>query len=818
MITSEYRFSMASVSAQAGGTLPAAAALPLDEDQLSRFRARQIHTVLQLAPLTTLINLVNAAVVGVLFQAVVNAWLLAAWGLLLATLLGLALRGWLRSRVGGAPARCSPRAEDRAVRHAALLSLLWGSMPAVVLPLASPAEQGLIGCISVGMICAGGFALSSIPRAGTVFPLLVGVGTAVGVLRCGDLPAGLLLFMLGLYVATVVLSVRWTAASFLARLVAEGAAERQRDLVGLLLHDFEEHASDALWETDADGRLSHVSPRLSAMLGRPSEQLIGRPAGEVFQISPEMADDRVELNDDAASHSLQRRLSQQQPFHDQVYLFRTVDSGGLEQSGWVQLAAKPLLDTKARHVGWRGVASNVTREHEAQLHITKLAFRDMVTGLHNRYSFQIRLGQIVEQASAAQPGAGRSCALVCMDLDGFKTVNDALGHDIGDGLLRSVAERLSALLLPQDLFARLGGDEFGFIFDGVSTADEAGARAAQLLDALRTPLEVCGASVPIGASLGIAMVPQDGTSAEVVLKSADLALYAAKAGGRGQYRFFLPQMGARVLHRLSIERALREALQGDQLSLVYQPQLDLFTGELLGFEALLRWNHPDLGQVSPADFVPVAEDAGLIGQIGDWVLHRACLDACTWSRPLRVAVNLSPLQIMAQDLIGAVRDALQRSGLSPRRLEVEVTESVLLNETSTALSQLHALHQLGACIALDDFGTGYSSMAYLRRFPFDKLKIDRAFVRELVSGQDARAIVKAMLDVAAALRMETVAEGVETLEELHALHALGCKAIQGFFLARPMASTAVADFLDRWESHPTRLAVIDHNEQLIVPG
>lgn len=781
-------------------------AAPVDEAQLGRFRARQLQTVLQLTPLTALTNVFNAAVLSYLYWDSARSAFLSLWTLAVFAVLCAGVRAWWRTRQGCAPTSVSARAERRAVLHAAVLSSLWALVPAVLLPQSNSWQQGLVGCITVGMICAGGFALASIPRAGGVFTLIVGLGGIVGVWRT-DLPSpGLVTLLLLIYMGVVIMSVRSMASSFNARLLAEAAAERQRDLVGLLLHDFEAHASDALWEADDLGCLRHASPRLAEMLGRPSESLAGRRLTDLFDANTENSLEWTALDMSMTSESLSLSMAMGQPFHGLVVPFRN----GPERSGWIQLAATPLTDAKSRLIGWRGVASNVTREREAAQRVTMLAFKDAVTGLHNRHSFQIRLGQMVASES---PGV-----VMCMDLDGFKTVNDALGHDIGDELLKGVAQRVSEVLRPQDMLARIGGDEFGLIFDGIQSPDEAAQIAARILASLRVPCEVGGVTVPIGASLGIVLTPRDGRESEVIMKHADLALYAAKEGGRGQYRFFLPQMGARVLRRLSIERALRDALKRDELSLDFQPQLDLKTADIVGFEALLRWHHPDLGQVSPADFVPVAEDAGLIGDIGRWVVEHACVQAQSWPRHLRVAVNLSPLQIMSQDLQGVISTALVKSGLSPQRLEFEVTESVLLNETQATLSQLHAMHEMGARIALDDFGTGYSSMAYLRRFPFDKLKIDRSFVREMVTGQEPRAIVRAMLDVAVALRMDTVAEGVETLAEIHALHDLGCKAVQGYFVARPMPAAAVKAFLLGWDAHPTREAIQRYNDELVILG
>jgi len=785
---------------------PGDVAAPVDEAQLGRFRARQLQTILQLTPLTALTNAFNAGVLGYLFWGSESAWFLSLWALAVLGVIGMGVRAWWRTRQGRAPASVSRRAERRAVGHATVLSALWALVPAVLLPVSNSWQQGLVGCITVGMICAGGFALASIPRAGCVFTVVVGLGGVIGVWR-SDLPGpGLVTSLLTIYVAVVIMSVRSTAASFNARLLAEAAAERQRDLVGLLLHDFEAHASDALWEADERGQLLHASPRLADMLGRAPQDLIGLRLTDLFEANTDTGLEWTALDLSMTGESLSLSMAMGQPFHGLVVPFKT----GHDRSGWVQLAATPLTDAKDRLIGWRGVASNVTREREAAQRVTLLAFKDAVTGLHNRHSFQIRLGQMV--ASEA-PGV-----VMCMDLDGFKTVNDALGHDIGDELLKGVAQRVSEVLRPQDMLARIGGDEFGLIFDGIQSPDEAAQIASRILASLRVPCEVGGATVPIGASLGIVLTPRDGRESDVIMKHADLALYAAKEGGRAQYRFFLPQMGSRVLRRLSIERALRDALKRDELSLDFQPQLDLKTANIVGFEALLRWHHPDLGQVSPADFVPVAEDAGLIGDIGRWVVERACAQAQSWPRSLQVAVNLSPLQIMSQDLQSVISTALLQSGLSPQRLEFEVTESVLLNETQATLAQLHAIHEMGARIALDDFGTGYSSMAYLRRFPFDKLKIDRSFVREMVAGKEARAIVRAMLDVAAALRMDTVAEGVETLAELQALNDLGCNAVQGYFVARPMPAAAVNAFLLGWDQHPTRDAIQRYNDELVILG
>ena len=435
-----------------------------------------------------------------------------------------------------------------------------------------------------------------------------------------------------------------------------------------------------------------------------------------------------------------------------------------------------------------------------------LAHVDAVTGLSNRHHFRLMLDEALTRVS------GHPFAILCLDLDRFKTVNDALGHDVGDMLLTMVGQRLTAVAREGDLVARLGGDEFAMVLRDVADRPTVQRIAPdgcpelildRVLAALCTSVEIEGLTVPMGVSVGIALAPQDGDQPEQLLKNADLALYSAKAGGRGRACFYDAGMSAGVVRRLQLERALRSAITLDQLSVVYQPQVDLNSGALIGFEALVRWKHPELGDVRPDEFIAVAEDAGLINEIGAWVLEQACLEASTWPEHLSVAVNLSAVQVMTQDLPLLVGRVLAVTGLAASRLEVEITESVLLNETEATLAQLHGLNRLGVRIALDDFGTGYSSMAYLRRFPFDKLKIDRCFVKALTTEPDARVIVHAIIDMASGLRMKTLAEGVEREAEMTALREEGCAEVQGYLVSRPLRVDAVLPFVRAWaDAHP----------------
>jgi diguanylate cyclase (GGDEF)-like protein len=427
-----------------------------------------------------------------------------------------------------------------------------------------------------------------------------------------------------------------------------------------------------------------------------------------------------------------------------------------------------------------------------QARLFTLAHIDAVTGLSNRHHFRLMLDEALTRLS------GHPFAILCLDLDRFKTVNDALGHDVGDLLLTLVGQRLTAVSRAGDLVARLGGDEFAMVLMDIADHHEVQRIADRVLATLCTSVDIEGLTVPMGVSVGIALAPKDGDQPEQLLKNADLALYGAKAGGRGRACFYDAGMSAGVVRRLQLERALRSAITLHQLSVVYQPQVDLASRTVTGFEALVRWKHPELGDVRPDEFIAVAEDAGLINEIGAWVLEQACLEASTWPEHLSVAVNLSAVQVMTQDLPLLVGRVLAATGLPATRLEVEITESVLLNETEATLAQLHGLNRLGVRIALDDFGTGYSSMAYLRRFPFDKLKIDRCFVKALTTESDARVIVHAIIDMAAGLHMKTLAEGVEREAEMAALLEEGCAEVQGYLVSRPLRVEAVMPFLRDW--------------------
>ncbi|HEU5275110.1 MAG TPA: EAL domain-containing protein [Xanthobacteraceae bacterium] len=426
----------------------------------------------------------------------------------------------------------------------------------------------------------------------------------------------------------------------------------------------------------------------------------------------------------------------------------------------------------------------------AEALVNHMARHDALTLLPNRVLFRENLKQDIARARRDHP-----LAVLCLDLDNFKAVNDTLGHPIGDALLKMVAERLAGCLETSDMVARLGGDEFAIVQREGSQPVGARVLAQSLIDAIGAPFDVDGHTVVIGTSVGIALAPNDGDGPDEALKNADLALYRAKAEGRGTYRFFEAAMDAEMQARRLLDLDLRAALARDEFELYYQPLVDLQAAELNGFEALLRWKHPVRGMVSPADFIPLAEEIGVITSIGAWVLKQACAEAARWPSHLTIAVNLSPVQFKNRALVLDVIAALGASGLAANRLELEITEAVMLQDTEATLATLRQLKDLGVHISMDDFGTGYSSLSYLRKFPFDKIKIDQSFVRDLESRPESMAIVRAVAGLGSTLGIPTTAEGVETLDQLKAVKAEGCTQVQGFLIGKPQPASQIPALL-----------------------
>ena len=758
----------------------------VDGPQARYFRARQVQALLNLLPLIAVGNAVNTLVMcGVLWDRLPHLWL-TVWGIAVTVALPIAFVWWRQLYTHGHRPVAVFGAGRQIVVQVFVFGAMWTVMPAMVFPHSDPSQALLIGTVVVGMICSGAFMLSPMVPAAWTFVLTLGAGGVVGLLR-SDYATGHSLMLLLLVYSTVMFGVVFAnGRTFMSRLRADSETDRQKQLIDLLLRDFEEHASDWLWEISPSGHLRHVSARLAESFGLPQRQLLQQPFLELLgHMSPP--------DDAAAAQALGRMTScirMGQPFRD---LEMPVTVG--HELRWWSMSAKPLHDDRGRAAGWRGVGSDITQNRQAREELARLANQDALTGLANRHRFSTELGRLGE--SHGQRQDPRPCALLFIDLDNFKNINDTFGHGVGDQLLRRVGVRLATCVADGDLLARLGGDEFALLTWRHAEAHEAAALAERLLLLLSEPYQCDEVRLESRTSIGVALAPRDGRDPQSLLQCADLALYAAKAAGRNTYRFFEVAMAETARSRVRLQQELGHALAAEQFTLHFQPQMKLDTGEVIGFEALVRWQHSERGLIGPGEFIPVAEETGQIVSLGNWVLREACRLATLWPEALRVAVNLSAVQFRSSSLIELVDEALAMSGLPPERLELEITESALIEDHDGAQATLMALRSRGVRVAMDDFGTGYSSLAYLRRFPLDKLKIDGMFVRSLDSDEDAQAVVTAIISLARALHLDTTAEGIETAEQLVMLKALGCDDVQGYLIARPMPSAEVAPYLTR---------------------
>ncbi|HEX4411028.1 MAG TPA: EAL domain-containing protein [Xanthobacteraceae bacterium] len=442
--------------------------------------------------------------------------------------------------------------------------------------------------------------------------------------------------------------------------------------------------------------------------------------------------------------------------------------------------------------GWVETFEDITERRQAEDKIAYMARHDGLTGLPNRAHFREKLESALKKRDDDE-----AIAVLFLDIDRFKIVNDTLGHHYGDELLQIAAARMRGALRDSDVIARIGGDEFSILQSAKNQPAAVTALAHRLVDVMNAPIVISDQQMQVGVSIGISLAPADGAGPDQLLKNADLALYRAKAEGRGMYRFFEPGMDARMQARRELEFDLRHAVAANGFELHYQPIIDVETDEISGFEALLRWNDPIRGRIPPMDFIPLAEETGLIVPIGEWVLREACGQAACWPPHIHIAVNLSSVQFKSGSLVSTVINAMAASGLAPNRLELEITESVLLLDSEATLTTLHQLRDLGVSISMDDFGTGYSSLSYLRKFPFDKIKIDQSFIRELAEGGDSLAIVRAVTGLGSSLGISTVAEGVETAEQLKRLKAEGCDAVQGFYFGAAKPAAEATAFLKK---------------------
>ena len=528
--------------------------------------------------------------------------------------------------------------------------------------------------------------------------------------------------------------------------------------------DVVEASSDWVWEIDADWRFTYLSERFEAVTGLSRDAWVGAAMNDLLRTESGTVSGWLTVPNRRPDISVQCRY---------------VDHQGQERI--TRLSARAMTCG-----GFRGTATDVTEEVEARRRIEFLSQHDALTGLPNR----TRLQEFLDGKLKALPTVEQPLVMLSLDLDRFKPVNDLLGHAAGDQVLNEVSSRLAACVRHGDLVARIGGDEFVLILTDVSSQDEVEALCHRLIASIEQPVQIDEQEVFVSASIGIAMAPNDACEATELLRYADIALYEAKAGGRNTWRFYAGDMNAKIIERRRLESDLRFAINHGELRLHFQPRYRIADGQMVGAEALVRWQHPERGLIPPDTFIPIAEESGLILSLSNWVIDTACRCAAEWPDSLFVSVNLSPSEFKRGNLVERVQKILLDSGIDPGRVELEITESVMLEDAEGALEVMHTLKRLGVRIAMDDFGTGYSSLSYLRTFPFDGLKIDRSFVNRLGESEDDKSIIQAIVGLGRALSLTVTAEGIETAEHLKLLKAVSCDEGQGYFLSRPLETSA----------------------------
>ena len=745
---------------------------PADSADWGPIRAAQLHAGRQLALFLLAANLVGAALIVIMFDGLAPRWMLFGWGVITG-MVGVAVairRLDARHRDANSATLRDVRAT---VFEGIALAAVWSVPP---LAFGSNADvmtaMGLWIVLSV-MLTASAVAMAALPLATLSFLGILG-GAIAAMLFMNGSP--LLSAATGLFVLLLMIGCYQRAKSLVVIRASEiGLAERD-ETVSLLLREFEEEDGDWLWETDGARRIVRASPRFAKSVQLDPVKINGMPLLQA------LAGQHWESGEFSAGlRQLADRLKGRDSFRD---LLLPVWVGANQR--WFALAASPRYDDSGAFLGFRGVGSDVTEQRESADKINRMARFDTLTGLPNRLLINEQLARAMAEAEKW----GTRCAFMMIDLDRFKAVNDSLGHPVGDRLLGRVSERLGQLIGENEMVGRLGGDEFAVVVRDATDAAKVDRLAQTIIDSLSRPYEVDAHTLFIGASIGVAIGPRDGRTAEMLIRSADLALYRSKDAGGGVWHTYEPQLHVKAEERRVLEMALRQALEKGEMHLEYQPVVAAGTGNLTGFEALLRWTHPELGVISPAKFVPLAEDARLIGPMGEWVLRSACHEAASWPGTSRVAVNVSPEQLHNPAFVSVVASALANSGLPAERLELEVTEGVFMREGTVAVQVLERILDLGVRLSLDDFGTGYSSLGYLARTRFSTIKVDRSFVQGASKGlKEPIAIIRAVVALAQSLGMATTAEGVETEQEHQLVQDLGCTKVQGYYFGRPLPVT-----------------------------
>ena len=677
--------------------------------------------------------------------------------------------------------------ENRHTLNAIAIALVWVVPLAISNSYLDAETRIMLWSIMALLMTASAIVLPAVPMSTFLFSVIVGGGAFTSFVFDGAYAMALIAII---FCGTVLAGALASARNYIAANVAEAGMAEKSEVVSLLLREFEEGEADWLWQIDTSRRVRAVSPRFAFALGMDPAEIDGKPfiqliAGEAWETG----------QFPSSLHDLAERLKRRESFSNvlvRVTISRT--------QRWWELSGTPKLDENGSFDGFRGVGSDVTEQRESSDKIAYLARYDTLTGLPNRMMLNEALGDAMRYAEQWRT----SCAFLMIDLDRFKSVNDTLGHLIGDQLLARVSERLKELITENELCGRLGGDEFAIVVRDASDLGRVEQVALRVIDRLSQPYEVDHHTLYVGASVGSAIGPRDGSTVETLMRNADLALYRSKDEGGGMHFNYEPALHAHAEERRKLEFSLRRAIERNEFLLNYQPVVDAVSETIVSFEALIRWNSEEHGLVSPVKFIPLAEDTRLIVPIGEWVLREACNHAVNWPQHIKVAVNVSGEQLLDSNFIASIVGALSHSGLAANRLELEVTESIFVRDAVQARSALEQVMALGCKVALDDFGTGYSSLGYIRNLRFSTIKVDRSFVQGAATNNpESLAIIRAVVAMADSLEMSTTAEGVETEAELEMVRRLGCKKIQGYYFGRPMSA---ADSEAIFQRAATRLA------------
>lgn len=772
----------ASPAAAHPATLPVSAVLGLsDKGDLdwARLRGLQYSALAKLAFYRVFSNAVLAVFVAQIYGRSVGVIGFLVWAALLAFVhmrgykLDLALADIERRRI--------TRAElNRQTMSSAVSALIWAGA-VVIFPFFGSEGDLMAMLMVVALLVAGSvFFYTAAPIGILAFITIVCAGTILHLGLAGYwlAAAATLLFLMAAFLGAIEVG-----RTYLSARVAEAAVAERDAVVSLLLREFEENEADWLWEIDPARRLRSVSPRFAFALGRSQVEIEGSPLMEII------AGNKWQSGQFPPSlHDLAERLKNRENFSNLL-----VQVSILGEERWWELSGTPMRDEHGRFTGFRGVGSDVTEQRKSSEKIAYLARYDTLTQLPNRLQLTEALGEALRYSYQWRS----RCALLMVDLDRFKAVNDSLGHLTGDKLLAQVSARLQSLMGDNEMCGRLGGDEFAIVVRDVGAPGSVRALAQRVIDRLSEPYHVDHHTLYVGASVGSAEGPRDGCSVEELMRNADLALYQAKDLGGGDHCQFEPVLHASAEERRQLEMALRKALGRDEMILHYQPVVDARSERVVSFEALVRWDSKDHGFISPAKFIPLAEDTRLIVPIGKWVMRKACEEARNWPDHVKVNVNVSPEQLLEPGFHEEVVEALASTGLRPERLEIEVTESIFLRDATIARTALEQVMALGCSVALDDFGTGYSSLGYLRKLRFSTIKVDRTFVQGAAQGAaESLAIINAVVAMCKSLDMSTTAEGVETAHEAELIRNLGCDKIQGYYFGRPMTAEDALKLFD----------------------